>query len=152
MEPGMGEGMTTSVHREGFTLIEVMVAVAVIALVASVVLPKTYYLVDKAKLTRTRSELNSIKTALEAYYEEHKEFPPGGYYHSDSAKGDLNQWLADYIDREIEGDPWRGEYEYGYLPGDYCYIGSWGPDRERDSEPESSHTAEDDDIYLWLEF
>ncbi len=62
-------------HRPGFTLIEVLVVVGIIALLAGLVLPALLHARRTAIVTRTKSDLALIGTALEAYKHDFGDYP-----------------------------------------------------------------------------
>lgn len=51
----------------GFTLIEIMVVVIIIGLLAAVVVPEVMGNVDKARVTKTKQDIQTIETALTMY-------------------------------------------------------------------------------------
>jgi type II secretion system protein G len=54
--------------RRGFTLVELIVVIAIIAILAAVVAPNAFRAIEKAKISRTASDMKSIKTAVLSYY------------------------------------------------------------------------------------
>lgn len=74
--------------RKGFTLIEIMVVVAMIAVLSVVLIPQISSAVNKARVTRTAQELRNISNAMDAYLIDVGSYPPG--------VGDLGRtWGAD---------------------------------------------------------
>src|SRR5687768_3320512 len=59
----------------GFTLIELMVVVAVIGILAAIAFPKFANMVAKAKEGRTLSHLGVIRSALSVYYADNEVHP-----------------------------------------------------------------------------
>lgn len=64
--------------KKGFSLIELLVAIAVIATVIGLALPNFLGARSRARDTRRKGELNQLKTALQLYYNDYKIFPPAG--------------------------------------------------------------------------
>ena len=59
----------------GFTLIELVVVVAIIGIIAAIAIPSYYGYMDKARKTVSISVLNALGKDLEAYYNQYQEYP-----------------------------------------------------------------------------
>jgi prepilin-type N-terminal cleavage/methylation domain-containing protein len=69
----------------GFTLIELMIVVAIIGILASIAIPKFANLVTKSKEGSTKGSLGSIRSALSIYYSDME-----GQYPSDPQSLTIN--------------------------------------------------------------
>ncbi|MFC2048774.1 type IV pilin protein [Elusimicrobiota bacterium] len=54
--------------EKGFTLIELMIVVAIVGILAAVAIPKFADLIDKAKEAKVKGNLSSIRGAVSIYY------------------------------------------------------------------------------------
>jgi general secretion pathway protein G len=54
--------------KRGFTLVELIVVIAIIAILAAVVAPNAFKAIEKAKISGSLADLNTIKTASMSYY------------------------------------------------------------------------------------
>jgi prepilin-type N-terminal cleavage/methylation domain-containing protein len=61
--------------RKGFTLIELMIVIAIIIILAAVAIPNYLNMTDRAKRSKVSSDFNTIATALEAYMTDWGHYP-----------------------------------------------------------------------------
>lgn len=59
----------------GFTLIELLIVVAIIAILAAIAVPNFLEAQVRAKVSRVRSDLRSLATALESYFIDNNAYP-----------------------------------------------------------------------------
>jgi general secretion pathway protein G len=109
-----------SVRRRAFTLIEVLVVIAVIAILATLVAPNVFQHVGTARATTARSQMEMLATALDAYRLDTGRYPS-------SAQGldalvtlpvtdAPSTWRGPYLRRAVPRDPWGNPYVYVF-PG-----------------------------------
>ncbi|HET6604041.1 MAG TPA: type II secretion system major pseudopilin GspG [Xanthomonadaceae bacterium] len=110
----------------GFTLIEVMVVVAILAILAAFVIPQFMDRPGEARQVRARADIQAVVTALNLYKLDNFSYPateqglralvekPGG-------QPEAPNWrTGGYIDR-VPRDPWGREYVY-LNPGQHGAI------------------------------
>ncbi|MBK7546276.1 MAG: prepilin-type N-terminal cleavage/methylation domain-containing protein [Elusimicrobia bacterium] len=74
MRPGRGRPW-------GFTLIELMLVVAIIGLLASIAIPKFGKLIIRSKEAAVKGKLGSLRSAISIYYAENEgEFPTNAHW------------------------------------------------------------------------
>ncbi len=62
-------------NRQGFTLIELLIVVAIIAILAAIAVPNFLEAQTRSKVSRTKADLRSMATALEAYRVDNNSYP-----------------------------------------------------------------------------
>jgi len=65
-------------YNDAFTLVELLVSIAVIATIIGLALPNFLGARTRARDARRKGELNQLKTALQLYYNDYKAYPPAG--------------------------------------------------------------------------
>ena len=132
-------------NKNGFTLIELMVVVIIIAALAGMVLPRLLTRADEAKKDIARGDIGNISTALKLYYLDNHHYPSSdeGLNALLSKPASAGNWKGPYLEKKAL-DPWKRQYQYK-RPGTHNTTGfdlwSLGP-----SEEEAS-----DDITNWEE-
>jgi general secretion pathway protein G len=135
---------TRAVVDGGFTLLELLVVLGIIALLATVAAPQVLQYLGKARTETSKAQISSISTALELYALDNGGFPPQPIGLSGLVTQPTNtpRWKGPYLKR-AEGllDPWGRPYQYR-MPGrsgqpDVFTLG-------RDNAP--GGTGEDQDI------
>src|SRR5262245_14952645 len=108
----------------GFTLIEMMIVIVVIAILLGVLLQQFRGTQDEAATQRARSELRTLATALESYYIHNSNAMPAALSSLTSA--------TPRIVSSIPNDPFRAATAYTYyVSGNshYYVVFSYGPNR-----------------------
>jgi prepilin-type N-terminal cleavage/methylation domain-containing protein len=62
--------------KKGFTLIELLIVVAIIAILAAIAVPNFLEAQQRAKVSRSKADLRSVATGLEAYAVDNNIYPP----------------------------------------------------------------------------
>ena len=124
-------------NNRGFTLIEIMVVIVILALLAALVAPKLIGRSDDAKIADAKVQIRNIETGLKLY-----KLDSGVYPTTEQGLQSLvekptvgqipNNWRAGgYLEsKSIPKDPWKNDYFY-LSPGDHgdydlCTYGADG--------------------------
>ena len=67
--------MVKNQQNFGFTLIELMVVLAIIATLLSLIAPRYFHSIDKSKEAALRSDLNGMRDAIDKYYGDLGKYP-----------------------------------------------------------------------------
>jgi type IV pilus assembly protein PilE len=67
--------LRTKPSATGFTLIEVMITVAVIAIIAAVALPSYFDYITRSRLVEGRANLADMRTRMEQYFLDNRAYP-----------------------------------------------------------------------------
>ncbi len=62
---------------KGFTLLELLVVLAVLGILIGIAVPRIKGMQDQGRVTRAQSEVKALQAALEAYYIHQRSFPAG---------------------------------------------------------------------------
>ncbi|MEQ8821135.1 MAG: prepilin-type N-terminal cleavage/methylation domain-containing protein [Sumerlaeia bacterium] len=66
----------THSRRSAFTLIELLIVVAIIAILAAIAVPNFLEAQTRSKVSRAQSDLRTLATAFEAYVVDYNHYPP----------------------------------------------------------------------------
>ena len=127
-------------RRRGFTLIEILVVVIIIATLATAIVISVGGAPEEARISRARADISTLETALERFKLDMRRFPEEeeGLRALTTAPDseDADRWKGPYIKR-LEKDPWDQPYIYEY-PGSENEQGydlyTLGADGEPDGE------------------
>jgi type IV pilus assembly protein PilE len=61
-------------HQSGFTLMELMIVVAIIAILSAIAIPQYQAYITRSKLTEATSNLSSVRAAMEQYYQDNRAY------------------------------------------------------------------------------
>ena len=100
--------------QSGFTLLELLVVVAIIGLLAAYVGPRYLSQVNKSEVTAARAQIEAIARALESYRLDVGSYPATevGLKALQRAPGNQPRWRGPYLQKELPDDPWGHAYVY----------------------------------------
>ncbi len=120
--------------REGFSLMEVLIAVAIIAVLATLVAPNLFGYLDRSKVTAAQTQIRMIETSLDTMRLDIGRYPTQEeglallQTPTDSVSG---MWAGPYLDGGLPEDPWGRPYQYRVGSGSQRgQVFSYGADGE----------------------
>ncbi|HFC92358.1 MAG TPA: type II secretion system protein GspG [Leucothrix mucor] len=128
---------------QGFTLLEVMVVVVIIAVMGAMIAPKVIGNIEEARISTAKSDITNIKNSLKLYKMKNIQYPStdqGLEALVSKPSGDPEPKAWSKMLDKTPVDPWDNPYKY-LSPGSHgdVDIYSWGPDGRQS----------DDDIGSW---
>jgi general secretion pathway protein G len=128
----------------GFTLVELLVVLGIIALLAAMVAPQVIRYLGSARSETASVQLKNIESALELYYLDNSKYPTELKDLVESPSGSA-EWRGPYLKKASAlNDPWGHAYIYK-LPGEHGNfdLSSFGRDGAAGGE------GEDKDLVSW---
>jgi general secretion pathway protein G len=122
MDRGRQDRAPTLRARSGFTLIEILVVIAVISLLAALVAPNVFRHVGTAKDAAARSQIEMLGAALDAYRLDNGRYPTTdqgleALWEEPTAEPRPSNWRGPYLRKAVPMDPWNSPYLYA-SPGE----------------------------------
>lgn len=138
--------MKTQFHsQKGFTLIEVMVVVAILGLLAAMVVPNLIGRDEEARINKAKQDISSLENALDLYRLDNFAYPTtdqglDALVKKPSGSPEAKRYKEGGYIKKLPTDPWGNAYQY-LKPGSHGAVDvySFGPDQ----------TPSEDDIGNW---
>jgi type II secretion system protein G len=133
---------------KAFSLVELLVVVAILAILSAIAVPNFIEAQTRAKISRARTDMRTLATALETYAVDHNAYPQSNFVPRFQRMIPLTTPVA-YL-TTIPTDPFnppdtgagpfrsRGDYSFGSMPLDSASrfaLASDGPDLVNDTDP-----------------
>jgi len=129
--------------QRGFTLVELLLVLVILALIAGLVLPGIIGKAESAKAKAASSQISRISMSVESFYLDTGNTPSSLEELVNQPSG-VTGWNGPYIKTSLLKDPWGQPYTYS-VPGEHgdFDIESLGADRQRGGEGKNA------DINSW---
>ena len=132
--------VTRPARAAGFTLIEIMVVVAIIGLLATLMAPKVMNALRRSKVTVTQAKLKGLKQPIQSYQMIHSKIPES--LDELLTEDEMNMNEAYLESREDFTDAWGNEFQYERMSNTKYDLISLGADGIEGGE------ADEQDIHL----
>lgn len=97
--------------QRGFTLVELLLVLVILALIAGLVLPGIIGKAEGAKVRAAASQISRISMSVESFYLDTGS-APDSLNELVSEPGNVTGWNGPYVKNSILKDPWGREYQY----------------------------------------
>ena len=119
-------------RTSGFTLLELLVVVAIIGLLAGFVAPRYFGQIGKSEVNAARAQIDALEKALDQYRLDTGRYPTAelGLAALVQRPQSEPKWSGPYLRKEVPLDPWGKPYRYrapGEQGRDYDLM-SYGKD------------------------
>lgn len=120
-------GAVTRTRQSGFTLIEIMVVVAIIAILGATVVPLIMDRPNEARVVRAKNDIASYSSALELYKLDNFNYPSTeqgleALVTKPSGDPEPANWNGRGYVKKLSKDPWGRDYLYQNEEGDFEII------------------------------
>lgn len=105
--------------NSAFTFTETLAVLAITVILTSQAGIAAHHLVQKARVSSAKNQIEQFKVALQSYYVDCGRFPTSeqgldALFSKPELHPVSESWDGPYLDKKIGKDPWGGEYKYFY--------------------------------------
>jgi general secretion pathway protein G len=101
--------------KAGYSLLEILIVLAIIALIVALVGPRLIGQLDKSKVTAAHVQIKSLKSAIDTMHLDIGRYPTQqeGLTLLVHSSGDASaNWSGPYLSGDLPKDPWGRDYIY----------------------------------------
>lgn len=139
-----GKGTSSRREPRGFTLLELLVVLAILGLIAAVAAPQVFKFLGGAQSDSARIQIEALSGGIDLYRLEVGSFPPDLQALVEKPAGE-DKWNGPYLKKTVvPKDPWGNEFVYTF-PGEHgAYdLVSLGADKTEGGE------GDNQDVVSW---
>lgn len=128
----------------GFSLMELLIVMVILALIAALVGPRLFQNIGKSERKAAKTQISLFETGLDIYRLDVGKYPTTaqGLQALREKPDGVDRWDGPYLKKEVPLDPWGNPYVYEYpgKHGDYDIL-SLGADGRHGGEDENKDIA-----------
>ena len=111
--------ISVAIRSGGFTLLELLVVVAIIGLLAGYVAPRYFGQVGRSEVNAAKAQMDALEKALDAYRLDTGRYPTAemGLVALVTKPQNEPKWNGPYLRKTVPSDPWGKPYIYK-IPGE----------------------------------
>ncbi|HSW74029.1 MAG TPA: type II secretion system major pseudopilin GspG [Candidatus Limnocylindria bacterium] len=118
--------------REGFTLIEILVALAIVVLIAAIAGPMAYNAYKRSQVKTAKLSLKSVNSAIQQFNMDIHQLPETlkDLVRKPTNEELAKEWNSAYLQgKDVPKDPWNNDFQYRKTEGEeHPYeLYSYGP-------------------------
>lgn len=112
--PISSAGRRSRTRHSGFTLLELLIVLAILGLLAAFVAPRYFDQLERSNAKVAQAQIKSLLEALDHYRLDVGRYPTAeqGLAALTSAPSGESRWAGPYLKRELPKDPWGRDYQY----------------------------------------
>lgn len=130
--------------RKGFTLIELVVVILILAILAALIVPRIVGRTDDAKRAKAASDISTLRSQVQVFKVDVGTFPEQLMDLRTRPSEGADGWRGPYLDKELPTDPWGNEYDYQVTSdGENFTILSYGQDGAPGGDGNNSDIGEE---------
>lgn len=133
-------------RQDGFTLVELLVVLAIVTLIITFVAPQVLRYLGTARSDAARAQINNIESALELFYIDNLRYPKTEEGLAVLAKPSPElaaSWAGPYLKKAGDiKDPWGNPYFYEFSENEVTIV-SFGRDGKADGTGEDRDLSND---------
>lgn len=113
-------------QQRGFTIIELLIVMAILGMLAVMVAPNLFNKADGARHDAALSQISAIGSALATHRLDVGQYPDDLQGLMENSTG-RSTWDGPYLNKAVPKDPWGNDYQYSSTGSDYTLL-SYGAD------------------------